>query len=479
MDNQILGTKFELPKSPASTLNGEYYNDDDSDSEVEFVGTYRPQANTINYANSQQIFEHANLNGNCYIPHITSNVGQANLNDTGYIPHITSNVGQMPLLLATPPQSPHETQTQTQDLDMPSLRTLLSYNYAPTGYIMHIPCFLCKQPFNNIDSLRNHLGMHAAQINRNSGVTPVPPPPHFRPYMEPININGTYPAPVSVSVPVPQLPTYVPPIINMNSTYPAPVPVPAPDPVSVPQFPVYVPPIINMNSTYPDPVRAPAPLNAPVPAPGATSTIQDHKVSTESTKFTCELCGKVLRTEVCRIIHQRMHNMSPELRKKCTTKVFRCPYCKRSYRLEYNLMKHMLVRHGPHPTPPTVAATPTSQPELPTQPTPPSSADGEINTPINKVWSSKFQKPLPSLADGDIKKPTSKRKVWSTKLLNAVAAANYNPANEAASKYKSPTEEVHQSSVNPLMLSKPKQKYALRSPFCNPNLWVDYDNHIP
>ncbi|KAL7735937.1 hypothetical protein ACLKA6_002377 [Drosophila palustris] len=402
--------KFELPKSPASTLDEECDNADDSDNDVEFVGVFAnkqatsEQANLNNYASNQQTFGHANSNGNC---------------------NITSNVGQMPLLLATPPQSPHEKQdTSLPSLDMPILNALMSNNnlagYPPTGYVMHIPCFLCKQPFNDILSLRDHLARHATQINKTAGGPPPPPPP--------IPVNSNHPDPLPALAAVSRLEfANMPRIINGNTRFPgiiAPVPF-------IPQFPTNMPTAINMNTTY----SAPAPVPATLPAPAPASK---HK-------YICKLCGKVLRSEVCLDIHERMHKITPEQRKKWNTRAFKCNLCRKSYRLEYNLVKHMHVRHKPLATAP---AAPISQPELPSQPTPPSSGDGQI-----------------------IKKPC-KKAVWSTKLMNAVAAANYSPASESASKYKSPVEEVNPQSM-------PKQKYALRSPFCNPNLWVDYDNHVP
>ncbi|KAH8372382.1 hypothetical protein KR093_011268 [Drosophila rubida] len=371
-----MSSKFELPNSPDSTQNEETSDDD-----VEFIGIF------LNEAQGAQT----------------------------NIVKISSNLETMATVLATPPLSPQDN-NNLQPKDMPSLTAMLSHNYA--GYIVHIPCFLCQQPFSDIERLREHLTMHAKQLN-----IPI--------------INDRPPA-------QPILPTEL-----------------------------YCGPPLRSTS-----LQHAVSLAAATPAPPVNATIP------EATHLTCKVCGRVLKSALGLTLHERSHN-NPQ-RKKWVAKAFKCHLCKKSYRRHTNLLKHMTFRHGIRPINEVLpsllsSALDPASATISNLASAPAAVSGSVT---NVAAAAEPPAVLPTVPRpiqpktppmDDEQKP-SKKIIWSTKLLNAVAAANYSPAMESASKYIAPTEETAQQSA---FKPKPKQKYALRSPFCNPNLWVDYDNHIP
>ncbi|XP_062128343.1 sal-like protein 3 [Drosophila sulfurigaster albostrigata] len=386
MEGKSFKTMFGLPTSPESS---EDYNTDTSDDDVEFVGTYLMEAMT----------------------------------DQGNVPNITSNLGKMATVLTTPPMSPQDIHN-LQPKDMPSLTAMLSNNYSghtPTGYIVHIPCFLCKEPFNNINSLKEHLTMHAKQL------------------------NGTL-----INNPRPTTQSMLPTDLFSGA------------------------PLISTSTEHA------IPLGAPTPIPPTSVTMP----ATEPTEtLTCEICGRVLRSMLGLTLHVRSH-YNPD-RQKYVAKPFKCHMCRKSYRRQSNLQKHMTCRHGIRPI--TEALPPLPRPTADPVPTLASdAASAAIPTaaataaPTAAAESPAVRqtvpRPIQPPPDDELNIKPSKTIIWSTKLLNAVAAANYSPAVESASKYIAPTEESSQPSI---FRPPPKQKYALRSPFCNPNLWADYDNHIP
>ncbi|KAH8297385.1 hypothetical protein KR044_011137 [Drosophila immigrans] len=350
---------------------------------------------------------------------------------------LSSNLEKMATVLSTPPMSPQDNNAVLRPKDMPSLTAMLSNNYSgytPTGYIVHIPCFLCQQPFSDIDSLREHLTMHAKQLNM--------------------------------------------PIINSRPT----------TQTMLPTDLFSGPPLISRSIHHAVPIAAATP---PLPLPPPQPPTASATTPPEPTNLTCGICGRVLKSVLGLTLHARSH-YNPE-RKKWVAKAFKCHLCKKSYRRHANMLKHMTYRHNIRPITEALpsllhshsrsdqVSAPISAPALAAAPTssPTSDSDAGLASTTLKppavlpTVPRPIQPTSPSSDEEQNIKPC-KKFVWSTKLLNAVAAANYSPAMESASKYIAPTDE-QQSTFNP----KPKQKYALRSPFCNPNLWVDYDNHIP
>ncbi|ALC41115.1 CG18446, partial [Drosophila busckii] len=64
---------------------------------------------------------------------------------------------EIPTSIATPPQSPP---------GMPTLTSMLTNNNCvPPGLVMHMPCYLCKQPFSDVTKLSEHLILHAIEIH--------------------------------------------------------------------------------------------------------------------------------------------------------------------------------------------------------------------------------------------------------------------------------------------------------------------------
>lgn len=478
--------KFDPPMSPTSTINVE-----DDEEDVKYIGTIAGDHSKVN-------------NG---------------------MTCLTSNFKQIPSMLVTPPQSPPEVeQTQIQNIhinhdpssefavqdpqprndEMPTLRALLAMNDVEQ---LNVPCFLCQMPFNDYESLRHHLGQHAAQLislNSPSTVVSVPPTPPANPLVLLPNYSlvppqnfPLIPPPSYPLVPPPPYPIVAPsnlltashsdfprvpyPVLPefFNSDLPrvhhpdvSRVPLPdnprdsLPDEQRTPDNPrvdlqeeeVYPPDFLRVSLTH-EPVVAP---------PAATDPQPTETESVNPTCIRCNICHKMLISKTNLLLHQKIHHNSLQVATEMKQvappinqlappinqlnngirKPFRCTICKKGYRRDANLSKHILLRHGILPM--------KSRQENPEDPMP---DEGQ------------------------------KRIVWSTNLLNAVAAADYNPATEKVEKYLPP--DVRGSAR--------KQKYALRSPYCNPyvvqhksmelfgsnvflyfsNLWIDYDDHVP
>lgn len=333
MDYKPLNMKFELPKSPASTLHNDGSDDNDDNGDVEYMGT------------------------------IVSPAGEQTLIGTNQNRSPNPNLATMPSLLVTPPLSP----LGAQQSSMPFLTAMLSQNNSANltqGYVVHIPCYLCKRPFSDIELLREHLTMHARQLNI-----------HLRP--------GATDAP-------------------------------------------------NLYTFPPTATIEPNNFNKSV----QKETQQQQRV--ETAQVSCEDCGKHYSSKASLRAHQRQHRLPTENNKRCWSKrQYRCHICRKSYKRESFLHKHRLYKHS------------------------------------QQQYTHAEADPAAAEASAEQKQ----RCVWTTKVFNAVAAANYSPATETASKYLPPTPAASEP-LNPSGRTVPKQKYALRSPYFNPNLWVDYDAYI-
>nr|XP_016929194.1 proline-rich extensin-like protein EPR1 [Drosophila suzukii] len=101
---------------------------------------------------------------------------------------------QIPPGIPSPPFSPSD------PIDMPLLKEALAHNghlNVPEGFVLCIPCYLCKQPFNDYESLKEHLIQHAAEItswNTSRAQAQEPqPPPMMKPYVHPVNQPFVHP----------------------------------------------------------------------------------------------------------------------------------------------------------------------------------------------------------------------------------------------------------------------------------------------
>lgn len=441
--------KFDPPISPTSTINVEDNGMSDEDDDVEYIGTIAGYQSEVN----------------------------------NEMTCLTSNFKQIPTMLVTPPQSPpevehthphnfqishdHSTEIAVQDPQprndvMPTLRALLTMNNVEK---LNVPCFLCQAPFSDFESLKHHLGQHAAQLislnhpatvvsvpssppdtpvsllpnyplvpPQNSLLVPPPPYPIVAPPPYPIPSHPDFPGvPHQVfpgvfpsdfpSVPYPDVPT-VPLLDNPSLSDDQRFPHPDIPRVAQPEEEVYPPDFLRVSLTHDSVVTPPA---STVPPPAETERANP-------TCFRCDTCHKMLISNTSLLLHQKIHHKSlqavapvkqvaPAMKQlnNRVRKPFRCNICKKGYRRDVNLSKHILLRHGILPI--------RSRQENPEEPMPDES---------------------------------QKRIVWSTNLWNAVAAADYNPATEKVDRYLPP--DVGGASHN-----KPaKQKYALRSPYCNP-----------
>ncbi|KAH8285022.1 hypothetical protein KR054_004007 [Drosophila jambulina] len=178
-----------------------------------------------------------------------------------------------------------------------------------------------------------------------------------------------------------------------------------------------------------------------------------------SGRFECDYCGKKLSSRQSVRYHQsRFHfKEDPPIYKvsKKVLKQFKCTTCKKRYKRRTFLLMHMKIKHGicgvetaDTTAPPATVESPAE--EVPLSPEPPSS---------------------PASFEG------ARREVWSTKVFNAVAAASYSPATEPAAKYVIPPRQQSELPESGFA-TQPKRVYPMRSPFFNPDLWLDCDAYF-
>lgn len=416
-----INLNYKLPKRPMYRINENEIDVGDDEDNLRYIGTF------VN-DQSKSIME---------------------------MPYLTSNLKHFPSLLATPPQSPpdidyhpqqqpqfHSTTVfgnnniahdpaqalvgqdpQHKNYDMPTVRAILSENNVENStmnFNAEVPCYICKIPFNDVENLRQHLMAHAAHLmSLNSPTTSVsastsaPPLSHL---LVPPQSIPTISPPYHTLLPPPSYPLLPPPNFTL-------LPPPNYPLVPPPNYPL-TPPEVSPSILPPDYTLSP-PLSSPDLQPVETGI----EIPRE---FRCETCHKQLNSKISLILHEKTHHKdsSPSvepltsLRNKRIRKPYKCSICKKGYKRERNLNKHILILHG-------VGASQLSQ-----------------------------EQPAKSIPDDD----GERRIVWSTNLLNAVAAADYCPATERSDKYLAPTVRGSNSFLN----HPPKQKYALRSPYCNP-----------
>lgn len=408
-----INLNYKLPKRPMSRIyENEIYVSDDEDN-LRYIGTF------VN-DQSKSIME---------------------------MPYLTSNLKHIPSLLATPPQSPPDIEYHPQqqpmfhsitvfgnnniaqdpapalvgqdpqhnNYDMPTVRAILSENNADNSnmnFNAEVPCYICKIPFNDVESLRQHLMAHAAQLmSLNSPATSVaastsaPPLSHL--LVPPQNFPAISP-PYHTLLPPPSYPLL--PLPNFSLLPP-------------PNYPL-TPPELSSTILPPDYTLSP-----PLSSPDLQSVETGIEIPIE---FHCETCHKQFNSKISLILHEKTHHKdsSPpvepitSMSNKRIRKPYKCSICKKGYKRERNLNKHILILHG-------VAAMQLNQEQL-----------------------------AKSIPDDD----SERRKAWSTNLLNAIAAADYSPTTERPDKYLPPTVSGSNSFLN----HPPRQKYLPRSPYCNP-----------
>ncbi|KAH8283488.1 hypothetical protein KR018_004141 [Drosophila ironensis] len=460
----------------------------------------------------------------------------------------------IPSALATPPQSPSQdgmvwpgamplpSLPPPQDIDMPLLTDLLARKAGelnvPPGFVLCIPCYLCKQPFNDIENFKKHLTQHAEEIHAwnaahaqevplaqmqpvmprlQAVAVPIHQPSHHPPYHIPMDFSPPPPPPM-VSMPLhyhtppftmqpPQMQQRRPPRMHMMN-----------DPIRMnfiargpPILPVQPRPHVSVqppgeSQTIPiAPAQAQAQFNAQpmvtlMRTPAVSSPVEAHEWLPEQQElepeqeqepeqgedelceqidaptsttalpiqsppkrnFECDYCGKGLSSRQALKYHTtRFHReepLVPDVIGKGVQKQYKCSVCRRRYKRHTFLLMHMKFKHGLTPTA-KEAASPTTYAD----------PDGP-------------ECPTDKLEGGH-------REIWSTRLYNAVASANYSPASESMDKYlsdprqPSPENEARTGSGSlegsgSLFVTKPKKTYPMRSPYFNPDLWLDCDSYL-
>ncbi|EDV37672.1 uncharacterized protein Dana_GF11296, isoform B [Drosophila ananassae] len=429
------------------------------------------------------------------------------------------------LLIPSPPLTPGD------EASMPLLTDLLARNAqdlnAPPGFVLCIPCYLCKQPFNDIESFKAHLTQHAAEIHAwNTGSVqktqpymppyesvprnphpyhlPVAFPPTPSPPMGPMTLppcampsqqeQMQHPMPVLTQVPLRAMDMMVervaPTIPHHHHLHPCPPPWLRQPLPNQPYFPPVPPP---MEYTIPTPMHAEpshSPEHPPILTPQAVE-LQEEEISVDvealsdavekpkppvvqilkdllkkssdqpaapdpgATKqqFGCELCGKKLSSRQALKYHSRVFHQIEDLPSdrigRNVQKLYKCTVCKRRYKRQSFLKLHLKYSHGII-TPPKEAAEPES-----------STVDCEAPPAAEKSASPPAHEP-------------GRKEIWSTRLYNAVAAAQYQPASEPAAKYLSaPRQHPARTDSGDTSATQPKRIYPMRSPFFNPDLWLD------
>ncbi|XP_017066487.1 bromodomain-containing protein 4A [Drosophila eugracilis] len=444
---------------------------------------------------------------------------------------------QIPAGMPSPPFSP------TDPMEMPLLKELLArkeHANVPEGFVLCIPCYLCRQPFDNIETFKEHLTQHAADIHawNTSRAQAQEPAPMIKPFVHPINQAFVHSTEQPLFIPIeqviacsqnrpfnmpmglihqPPLDMYSPPLeppmsfqmplvqhqhqiqpqmqfpiqhtlrepqpkfpgpqpilfprkLTMPLPYPQEIPVPPslgcvqnkpqlppetqsfmaptePPSISVKEMPVLVRPISH--SPEKDPIEIPEKPRSPV-------MIKPKPVTRG--QFECDWCGKRLSSRQALRYHESHFHAEEQVvlkrNGKDTQKQHKCPTCKKRYKRRTFLLMHMKVKHG-------IVCPSKSVPD------PESPNDADVS-PLS---------PEVSVSPKSLPDKESRKEIWSTRIYNAVAAAKYRPASEKADKYMNTPRQQKEQMVSGFATTT-KRTYPLRSPFFNPDLWLDCNDYL-
>ncbi|XP_017096748.2 proteoglycan 4 [Drosophila bipectinata] len=211
-------------------------------------------------------------------------------------------------------------------------------------------------------------------------------------------------------------------------------------------------------SPHPVATLRPIPTKELLKTTSEQTTSSIPAASTEPTptndRFDCKLCKKKLSSRQSLKYHSRVFHQIDDLPTdrigRHVQKLFKCNVCKKRYKRQTFLKLHLKYSHG--------VVSPCMQAEKPASPT----MDCETS-------------PSPEESAPPPGSELGRNEIWSTRLYNAVAAAKYQPASEPAAKYLPASDQPARTEPGASSARQPKRTYPMRSPFFNPDLWLDCD----
>ncbi|KAH8345587.1 hypothetical protein KR084_011559 [Drosophila pseudotakahashii] len=432
--------------------------------------------------------------------------------------------------LLSPPFSPND------PMDMPLLKEVLARNgqvNVPEGFVLCIPCYLCKRPFNDYETLKEHLTQHAAEISawNTTRAQAQEPPAMIKPFVHPINQPFVHPMEQPIfhphhdqavghherqyHMPVefghqPPLDLYSPPL---EPPMGFPMPSPHQHPHSI-QPPMHFPPL-EFPGPRPQKLFMPPQITQETPVQPVLRNILKNP------RFPLEIQNLIVPEKVSFAVEEPPASVKPKSlspvpspvpTKKTPSPVlikpkipkqstyvrgqFECDWCGKRLSSRQSLRYHESHFHA--------------------EEEPPANGMGKDGQKQHKcatckkrykrrtflqmhmkvkhgiVCTGKFVPyPLsPTAADAPAPRETeeasptsppaeeSRKEIWSTRIYNAVAAAKYQPASERAEKYlNAPRQQTDLMESG--FATTPKRTYPLRSPFFNPYVQITLITYQP